>query len=65
MDTGEGVFSKLADLKKKTVKVARKHHPSSRSIFSRGETVQIKESFFRVEQISKHKLVLKLIKGKA
>jgi len=62
MDDGQGAFRELQNLEKETIKKAREHHPSSRSIFLRGETVQVKESFFRVEQISKHKLVLKLLK---
>ena len=62
MDTGEGRFERLPDLQPTTVEKARKHHPSSKGIFTVGEELEIRGSRFKVKDISPFGIKLKLLK---
>lgn len=62
MDTGEGRFERLNDLDE--LKTLVEKYPTARSVFSVGEELKIKESFFRVHKITPFGIKLKLLKSK-
>lgn len=61
MDTGEGMFEMLDNLEKH-LEEARKKYPQSKGVFSVGEELEIKGSWFMVEDISPWGIKLKLLK---
>jgi len=62
MDTGEGRFEQLPDLKRFTVDKMRKKHPKSKGIFTVGEEIEIRGSRFKIKDISPFGIKLKLLK---
>ena len=60
MDTGEGRFEHFDSLEE--LEDLRKKHPKSKGVFTVGEELQIKGSFFRVKDISPFGIKLKLLK---
>ena len=63
MDTGEGRFERLPDLREATLEDARKRHPKSKGVFTVGEELEIRGSRFKVKDISPFGIKLKLLKG--
>ena len=61
MDTGEGRFERLPDLKPETLEEARKRHPKSKGVFTVGEEIEIRGSRFKVKDISPFGIKLKLL----
>lgn len=62
MDTGNGNFITLRDLRASTLEAARKKYPKSKGVFTVGEEIEIRGSLFKVKDISPLGIKLRLLK---
>jgi uncharacterized Zn finger protein len=61
MDTGNGYFEKLENLKEEFNNLKQKH-PNHGGIFKVGEKIELKGSIFKIKSIKPTELRLKLLK---